>query len=105
MDVEKIKFTLLLFPSFIRSWIIYLLPMKWLLIRNHKRVRNLLFPSSQPKESEEEFTVLNFLLQASKDSDTEILTSRIILLTAAAVGQLLPLTIVIKLLTRTKSVP
>lgn len=86
MDVEKTKFALLLFPSFIRPLITYFLPMKWRLIRNHRRVRDLLFPLSRIEKSKEEYTVLNFLLQASKDTDPESLTSRMILLTAAAVG-------------------
>lgn len=84
MDVEKTKLALLLFPSFMRPWLVYLLPMKWRLKRNHTRVRNILFPSSHVKKSKEEYTVLNFLIQSSKDDDTELLTSRIILLTAAA---------------------
>ena len=105
MDVEKIKLALLFFPSFTRSWLVYLLPMKWRLIRNHKRVRNLLFPSSQLKRSEEEYTVLDFLLQASKDSNAETLTSRMILLTAAAVSILLTLISANGLLTGHVTVP
>ena len=85
MDVEKTKFALLLFPSFIGPLITYFLPMKWRLIRNYKRVRDLLFPSSRLEKSKEEYTVLNFLLQASKDTDPKSLTLRMTLLTAAAV--------------------
>ena len=85
MDVEKVKFALLIFPSFMRSWIVPFLPQKWRLTRDHRNVRNLLFPGSKLEKSKEEFTILNFLLQTSKDVDPETLTSRIILLTAAAV--------------------
>ena len=105
MDVEKIKLALLFFPSFTRSWVVYLLPMKWRLIRNHERVRNLLFPSSQLVKPEEEYTVLDILLQASKDSNTETLTSRMILLTAAAVSILTTLIIANGLLTGDVAVP
>ena len=86
MDVEKVKFALLLFPAFMRSWVVSFLPPKWRLIRNHENVRNLLFPSSKLTRSEEEYTVLNFLLQTSKDNNPETLTSRLMLLTAAAVS-------------------
>lgn len=87
MDVEKVKFALLALPSFMRSWVVPLLPPKWRLERNHKNVRNLLFPSSKLEKSGEDHTVLNFLLQTSKDNDPETLTSRMILLTAAAVSE------------------
>ncbi len=87
MDVEKVKFTLLLFPAFMRSWIVGFLPQRWRLTRNHKNVRNLLFPASKLAKSQEDFTVLNFLLQTSKDTNPETLTSRMILLTAAAVSR------------------
>ena len=39
MDVEKVKFALLIFPSFARSWIVPLLPHKWRLTRDHRQVR------------------------------------------------------------------
>ena len=86
MDVEKTKFALLLFPVAMRSWIIKLLPQKWRLIRNHRNVQNLLFPASKLNKSKEDYTVLNLLLQTSKDIDPETLASRMILLTAAAVS-------------------
>ena len=86
MDVEKVKFALLIFPSFARSWIVPLLPQKWRLTRDHRQVRDLLFPAEQLKTPEEEFTFLNFLLQTYKDTDPETLTSRMILMTAAAVS-------------------
>jgi hypothetical protein len=86
MDVEKTKFALLLFPVAMRSWVVKLLPQKWRLIRNHRNVRNLLFPASKLEKSKEEHTVLNLLLQTSKDTHPETLTSRMILLTAAAVS-------------------
>ena len=86
MDVEKVKFALLVFPSAARSWIVHLLPQKWRLTRDHRQVRNLLFPEKKLKMSEEEFTFFNFLLQTSKDTDPETLTSRMILMTAAAVS-------------------
>ena len=105
MDVEKIKLALLFFPSFTRSWVVYLLPMKWRLIRNHERVRNPLFSSSQLVKPEEEYTVLDFLLQASKDSNTNTLTSRMILLTAAAVSILTVLIFANGLLTGDVAVP
>lgn len=88
MDVEKVKFALLIFPASMRSWIVPFLPQKWRLTRNHRNVRNLLFPASKLQKSQEDFTVLNFLLQTSKDTDPETLTSRMILLTAAAVSKL-----------------
>jgi len=88
MDVEKVKFALLFFPASMRSWIVPFLPQKWRLTRNHRNVRNLLFPASKLQKSQEDFTVLNFLLQTSKDTDPETLTSRMILLTAAAVSKL-----------------
>ena len=87
MDVEKVKFALLLFPTFMRPWVVPFLPPKWSLNRNHRNVRHLLFPSSKLRKSEEEFTVLNFLLQTSKDNNPETLTSRLMLLTAAAVSE------------------
>ena len=86
LDVEKVKFALLLFPTFMRSWLVPFLPPKWRLIRNHENVRKLLFPSLDLEKSNEDFTVLNFLLQTSKDNDPTDLTSRLILLTAAAVS-------------------
>lgn len=87
MDVEKVKFALLTLPNFMRPWVVNLLPPKWSGKRNHKNVRNLLFPSSKLEKSWENHTVLNFLLQTAKDTDPETLTSRMILLTAAAVSQ------------------
>ena len=87
MDVEKVKFALLLFPAFMRPWVVPFLPPKWRLLRNHENVRRLLFPSSKLEKSEEEFTVLNFILQTSKDNNPETLTSRLMLLTAAAVSK------------------
>lgn len=84
MDVEKVKFALLLFPNFMRSWLVPFLPPKWRLTRNHEKVQKLLFPSSNLEKSAEDFTVLNFLLQTSRDNDPGDLTSRLILLTAAA---------------------
>lgn len=92
MDVEKVKFALLLFPAFMRPWVVSVVPPKWRLLRNHENVRNLLFPSFRLQKSEEEFTVLNFLLQTSKDNDPETMTSRLMLLTAAAVSELIHFT-------------
>lgn len=86
MDVEKVKFALMIFPDFMRPWIVSLLPQKHRLVRNHRYVRNLLFPASKLAKTEEESTVLNLLLQSSKDTDPETLASRMILLTAAAVS-------------------
>lgn len=86
MDVEKVKFALMIFPDFMRPWIVSLLPQKHRLVRNHQYVRNLLFPASKLAKTEEKSTVLNLLLQSSKDTDPETLTSRMILLTAAAVS-------------------
>ena len=59
---------------------------KWRLARDHQKVRDLLFPAMQLKKPEEEFTFLGVLLQTSKDTDPETLTSRMILMTAAAVS-------------------
>jgi len=87
MDVEKVKFALLTLPNLMRSWVVPLLPPKWRLDRNHENVRSLLFPESKLEKSGEDHTVLNFLLQTSKDNDPETLTSRMILLTAAAVSK------------------
>ncbi len=85
MDVEKVKFALLALPNFMRSWVVSLLPPKWRLELNHKNVPNLLFSSSKLEKSGEDHTVLDFVLQTSKDNDPDTLTSRMILLTAAAV--------------------
>ncbi|KAL9028492.1 MAG: hypothetical protein Q9196_003147 [Gyalolechia fulgens] len=86
MDVEKVKFALLLFPDPMRSWIAPLLPQRRRISRNHRNVRDLLFPQSKLKRSDEEYTVLNFLLQTAKDNDPDTLSARLILLTAAALS-------------------
>lgn len=85
-DVEKVKLAVLPLPSFLRSWIAPLTPQRRRIAQDHRKVRNILFPSSRLQKSKEEFTVLNFLLDSSKDHDTDTLTSRMILLTAAAVS-------------------
>ncbi|KAL8941729.1 MAG: hypothetical protein Q9211_001705 [Gyalolechia sp. 1 TL-2023] len=66
MDVEKVKFALLVFPDPMRSWIAPLLPQRRRISRNH---RNL-------KRSDEEYTVLNFLLQTAKDNDPDTLSAK-----------------------------
>ena len=85
LDVEAVKTALLPFPDFLRPLVAPLLPAKRRLARNHRDIRNLLFPSSKLARSKEDLTVLNFLLQTSKDSDADSLSSRLLLLTAAAV--------------------
>lgn len=87
MDVEKVKFALLIFPEFVRPWLAPWLPQRRRLARDHKEVQNLIFPESRLEKTEEQHTVLNFLLQSSRDMDPETLTSRMILLTAAAVSE------------------
>ena len=84
-DVEAVKNALVAFPSFLRSLVAPLLPAKRRLNRNHANVRDLLFSSSNLAQSKEDLSVLNFLLQSSKDNDPDSLTLRILLLTAAAV--------------------
>lgn len=85
LDVEAVKAALLRVPAFLRPLVAPLLPVKRRLARDHANIRKLLFPSSELAQSKEDLTVLKFLLQTSKDSDADSLSSRLLVLTAAAV--------------------
>lgn len=87
IDVEITKFILLPFPSFLRRFIAPLIPQRNRVFRQRVAVRNLLFPSSQEMVSSEEPSVMKLFVESGKDKSPDSITSRLMILTGAAVSQ------------------
>ena len=85
IDVEITKFLLLPFPAFLRRFIAPLIPQRNRIFRQRAAVRDLLFPPSEKISVKEEPSLMKLLVESGKDTDPDSISTRLLLLTAAAV--------------------
>ncbi|GAB1319341.1 Ent-kaurene oxidase [Madurella fahalii] len=84
INVEITKFVLLPFPAFLRRFVAPLIPQRNRNFRHRGAVRGLLFPPSEKIAVKEEPSVMKLLIESGKDTDPDSITSRLLILTGAA---------------------